>query len=158
MADWDLQTLMLQLLEREKEYVRVDRSEYSCAMVVVFASDGGSSLHFPEYDSFESKTEAYAKIVEQAKSRLAYLIVTVNGAFTSLTVPDDYQWGDLSAKNAQPVILLTASGPAIQNTKLECPYTLQDGEVFFGELSFETEGVQINLLPGWPDEEKSLIH
>ena len=150
MPDWDLKTLMLRLLETQKGYVGEDLDNYSCAMVAIFTEDGKSYLQFPKFGGADDKLQAYSEIVAEAKRRRAAIIVTVNHAFSTSQVPEDYRWGDLDEHNAGRCILLTASGPGLSPTVLGCRYSIQGEQVTFDEPDFDLERLELGLLPDWP--------
>jgi hypothetical protein len=152
--DLDVKKIMLMLLERQKEYVLADLENYSEAMVAVFTADGQSHITFPKFQSEASKIAEYTAIVETAKSKDAILMITVNHARRRLNAAgaelDDYRWGDFDETNSRTCILLTASGPGLQNCSLELGYTVNGRSV---EVDPEPEflyGIELNLLPDWP--------
>lgn len=153
---------MVRLLETQKTYVREDLQNFTCAMVVVFTADGASELMFPKFQDEASKISAYAGVVEHAKARSAVMIVTVNDALTSKgqgpTDFVDYRWSDLNPTNAERCILLTASGPGLQNASLKCVFTVSNEDVTFHLAEFQTGDLEIGLLPGWPKQLQSPIN
>jgi hypothetical protein len=151
-VDIDVKALMFTLLERQKEYVREDLAEYSCAMVAIFTADNQSYIAFPKFEDEATKIAEYGAIVERAKSENAVLIVTVNHAFSRTGTPtldlDEYRWGDFNETNAKRCILLTASGPGLKSCSLELRYVIADGGVIFSDSDiFESE---VYMLPDWP--------
>jgi hypothetical protein len=152
--DIDVKKVMLTLLERQKEYVLADLEKYSEAMVAVFSADGQSYIAFPKFQSEASKVAEYTAIVETAKSRDAILMITVNHARRRLNTADaeldDYRWGDFDETNSRTCILLTASGPGLQNCSLELGYAIDDRSVEFDPEPEFLCGIELNLLPDWP--------
>jgi hypothetical protein len=151
--DFDLENLMLKLLERQKEYVREDRQDYSTAMVVLFTVSGESFLMFPRFEDERSKMAEYSAIVERATECGATLIVTVNAAWMSSDesiVWEHYHWGDLDATNSHRIVLLTAAGHGVRPCVLTQKFAFSGDEVEFEEPRWEY-GMEINLLSDWPE-------
>lgn len=157
--DVDLEPMIHRLVEREKEYIREDREEYGCAMVVVVSPDG-IHLDFPKFEGEDSKRAAYEHLVRFAKEKNATAIVTLNNAWTKAAdyrgELDDVQAGELNSLNASPCLLITISGPGIKSLALEMAYELSDTEVRFGSLQ-PLESVEVNLLPGWSETTRNIM-
>lgn len=150
------------LLERQKEYVREDRGEYSCAMFVAFTSDGKSWISFPKYNDAEEKRQAYADLIARAKNTGAVLVITVNhartrsvpnGASSECAVPEVFD-----ETNSQPCILLTASGPNVAACSLTLKYEVVDGEVVFDPEPELLPSVEVNLLEDWPGSSSEALN
>ena len=154
--DLDIKKVMLALLERQKEYVCEDLESYSCAMVAAFRGDGTSWVHFPKFQGEQEKIAAYNFVVEEARRTDVVVIVTVNHARTGNPGAEkwieDYRWGDYGETNSQTCILLTASGPYVASVSLTLEYKIVDGQVEFGREPEFCNGIDLNLLPGWPSE------
>jgi hypothetical protein len=145
--DIDVKKVLLTLLERQKKYVLEDLEKYGEAMVAVFTADGESYVSFPEF--------------EAAKSKNAVLIVTVNGARTKANPTegemDVYRWGDFDQTNSRRCILLTASGPGLQSCSLEQGFEIKDEKVQFDPEPEIMNGIELNLLPNWPEEGSQIL-
>jgi hypothetical protein len=99
----------------------------------------------------EEKQAVYGNIVQLAREKNAIALLTLNDARYE---PDDaprresLRPGQLEEEGAPECILLSLSGPGIENWVLLQPYERTAEGIRFGDLR-ETAGGQVNLLPGW---------
>lgn len=155
--DVDVNSIMLRLLETQKEYVLRDLEAYSRAIVTVFTADSRPYIQFPKFEDEASKIAGYTAIVNWAKANGAMLILTVNnariGSNEMAAKIEEYCWGDYGELNSRPCILMTASGPGVESCSASLGFEIADGMVPFDPEPEFLSGVVLNLLPDWPGDD-----
>lgn len=148
MASVDLKEYAFKVLEIARENLARDGMLEPAAFLVtaddLIVVDAG-------FSNEQEKQAVYGGIVELAREKNAIALLTLNDARYE---PDDapqretIRPGQLEEEGAPECILLSLSGPGIENWMLLQPYERRESGIVFGELQ-EMSGGQVNLLPGW---------
>jgi hypothetical protein len=150
----DIRRYALELLELSKKFLTEDGSLDPTAFIVT--KSGEPILRPLNLEDEPHKTDCFLEIVREAREKEALALITVFVARS-----DDFQdeefdeqsyfWGKLEAEGASRCVLLTLSGPAVNNWVVSVPFHEQNGQIVFSAQQEASEGVVLGLLPGWAD-------
>jgi hypothetical protein len=150
----DLKEFAYQALEIAKENLSRDKELLPVAFLVV---DEELLVHPVYFSDEESKNEAYEQVVAAAKEYGASAIITLNDArYAPPDDPDTHEWGYLERQGAPECIMISVSGPAMENWTLLLPYKREKGEIVF-EQPQELPGGTVGMLPGWASNEPPTV-
>lgn len=144
----DLKEYAYQILEIAKQNLRKDGALFPVAFLVTGEQLLATPLNFT---GLEEKEQAYAALVAEAREMNALAIITLNDAhYEPLDAPyrEPVRPGQLAEEGAPECILLTVSGPGMENWEIILPYQRTAEGIAFAEPQ-EITGGQIALLGEW---------
>lgn len=150
----DLRQYALALLDLSRKFFLEDGDLDPVAFII---TSDEQLLRPLELQTEAEKLECCQKIVQEARSRLALAIVTVFLARskdfdqTAFSV-EGYSWGEILDSDGERCILVTVSGPGINNWAVALPFSGQGTKVVFQETIEFVKGVNLGLFPGWSDQ------
>ena len=148
--DFDLRDFALGVLEIAKENLQKDGELVPAAFIVTDSQIQCVSVHFEDH---QEKTVAYQQLVKAAREAKALALVTCNDAYqgsdASSEYLEGYYPGKLAAEGAKECLMLTVTGPALQNWCVDVPYERSGKTVRFGEAE-ESLGEEVGVLEDWP--------
>lgn len=153
----NLRQHVLDLLEQSKKFLLEDGDLDPVAFIIT----GQDQLLRPLelHDEF-SKIKSCKKILTEARKLHALAIITIFIAKSKDFQTEDfaeesYSWGNLNEDGSERCVLATLSGPGIKNWAVALPLQAQgknNKKMSFGSQVEFSEGVDIGLFPGWPDQ------
>ena len=154
MKSVDLRQYALNLLKLSRKFLLEDGDLDPTAFIVT----GDDQLLRPIDLTDESrKTESCAELIEEARLKNAFAIITIFLARSKDSNERDfdqetYTWGDIQSTSAERCILLTVSGPGVKNWAVALPFRINNGKVIFGKRVEFKDGVDLGLFPGWSEQ------
>lgn len=135
----------------------LSRDKYLVPVALVVTEDGLSDFTL-DFENSDQKLSAYRELVNIARVNNARAIITVNDA--RISGPSDFQRlfstpGNANEGAGSDCIFVTVSGPAIRTWTVCLPYERIGDNFAFGSPN-ETFDDFLNLLPGWPVDQKGV--
>lgn len=154
MKSADLRHHALELLELSKGFLAEDGDLDPTAFIVT-ADD--QLLRPIELHDETAKIESCKMIVDEARQQKALAIITVflarsRNAGEMDFEQETYSWGDIQDTSAERSILVTISGPGIQNWAAALPFRDINGKIVFRDLAEYGDGVDLGIFPGWSEQ------
>ena len=144
--DFDVEQFASDLLTEAQENLKNDGFLQAAAFVISATEMRCFEISFQGY---EDKHATYAQVVQEAHALQATAIVTLNDTYVGDKYdPETYRWGDVAKNPKGEMIMVTISGPSIENITIEAPYFRGPTGISFGANEQE-RGTVLGILPGW---------